>query len=1038
MNIEHCNTGKIRLPQSLFRKRSNLLGGGRDFAEEGDGSSNSGRKIPLPPFEKGDSSNSGSTRPARGAALFTMLAVLLLLSLVALMMVYRAGVQSAQTRVAADSGMLDDALRSGMAQAQAQIVAALTEADALAAQNHGAWQVLASNAGQCVRYRVRIADTARMPVTALPWAAEMAVRTALVVARPGGWRAILDPCTAPPAQLAIACREELRWHALPEEHAETLALTIADAFDENKTARRSGRSGAHGFEGLALEAVWRGTEQVMPAQAVLRQSAFYDIDYQGNWRNITRAFTVADIAPVVDEQGRTNMRVRLSAAPAMPASRAWLAQWQIFDALWRARCAQRFVPHAWRGVAATLCLACGGDAGTLEVLDNDGEFLYFSGYPETVCAPGNFISLELCDPRSAPGVLRARQQPLTDIWFVTGVLARAACAVQVDYEQPAVARAALWLGEHAINHPATNAWLYVQPGARAGQDDAAIALQVPLTRTTGAVGLQLRQADVAAMRNCGARPLQVAGWRWVRPATGATADVIDVVGTPAWQAGPRSAAAADTLAPGALWWWTDDPVLLPDAARGVVGQVPRARAGVAATVQACTLEPSPQGGWAWRLTLAANFFDREADKLRAGVVRFDHADDHAAGQMFGVLEQAANELLVQVGLRARAEQWQPQPGTTLRMDGLCAALQHVGGTLHTPLDEPVLRFAHSAGTLDQGVWQGAKDGHWARTAAVPQPVHVSTTAAVDGVSARLALAPVRAALDGAIRPTAQARFWRALDERIRPVGVRLPLAAARAIDGNAGWHTARMSVFRAGRTSWLTRDSQASWPPDFWRGHELQFPGSDQRLRIVASAGRSFSVDEAGRATADDDARITPGFSDDAHVSSQAGADGVWEWQVPAAVTLPAQLALLSYQATPTGTPARFTVALWNDLRGAWDEQCHAVPVDASDTVAAGMLTAQHIGRGGVLRARIRVDAARAWLRGLYLVSRELTGSSGAARASRSDGFAVGIEAQVVRGAAVLAQRQMRALLVRDWDECAGARQPYVRCLRFEPAGLAR
>ena len=106
--------------------------------------------------------------------------------------------------------------------------------------------------------------------------------------------------------------------------------------------------------------------------------------------------------------------------------------------------------------------------------------------------------------------------------------------------------------------------------------------------------------------------------------------------------------------------------------------------------------------------------------------------------------------------------------------------------------------------------------------------------------------------------------------------------------------------------------------------------------------------------------------------------------------------------------------------------------------VAAGRLTAQHIGRGGVLRARIRVDAARAWLRGLYLVSRELTGGSATARAGRSDGFAVGIEAQVVRGAAVLAQRQMCALLVRDWDECAGALQPYVRCLRFAPVSSAR
>jgi|GEM_PF-1777534 len=987
----------------------------------------------TPPLGKGDNSGTGRTRPARGAALFTMLAILLLLSLIAMLMVYRAGVHSAQTRVAADSGMLDDALQSGLAQAQAQISAALTDAGALAAQNRGAWQVLASNAGQWVRYRVQIADTTRVPTNALPWAADTALRAALVVARANGWRAILDPGLASPAQLSAACREELRGHALPEEHAATLALTIADAFDENKTVRRHGHAGAQGFEGLALEAVWRGAEQVMPAQAVLRQSAFYDIDYKGNWRNITRAFTVADVAPIVDDHGQTNMRVRLAAAPlALPENRAWVAQWHAFDALWRERCAQRFIPHAWRGVTATLCLACGGDAGTLEVLDNDGEFIYFRGYPETVCGPGYFITLALCDPHSEPGVLRARQQSFTDVWFVTGVLAQAACAVQVDFEQTPVDRAALWLGEHTLNRGATNDWLYVQPGARPGHADTAIAVQVPLARTTGAIGLHVRQADVAVLCNRGERPLQVAGWHWQRPATVSTTDVIDLVSAQRLQSGPPTAVAADALASGALWWWTDDPALLPDTARGVVSPVPRARAGVAATVQACVLEPSPQGGWAWRLTLAGNALSAAvADETRDGVVRLDHTDKQVADHMFGVLEQTANTLLVQVGPRARAEQWQPQPGATVRLGGLCAALQHGGGTLHTPLHEPVLRFAHTAGLFEQGVWLHGKDGHWTRTAALPQPLHANITAAVDSVSARLALTPVRAVLDGAITPTAQARFWRALDERIRPVGVRLPITAAHARSGNAGWQSAQMSVFRAGRTSWLTRDRHTSWPPDFWRGHELQFPKSDQRLRIVASAGRSFSVDAAGSATADDAARITPGFTDDAYVSSQADAEGIWEWHVPATVALPAQLALLSYQATVTGTSARFSVALWNDLRGAWDEQCRAAPVAAGDTIAAGMLTAQHIGRGGVVRVRIRADAARAWLRGLYVMSRERTGA--AACGSRADGFAVGIEAEVVRGAAVLAQRQMHALLVRDWDERAGTLQPYVRCLRFEP-----
>ncbi len=970
--------------------------------------------------------NSSSTRAARGAALFAMLAVMLLLSLVALLMVYRAGVHSAQTRVFADGTMLDDAVRSGVAQAEAVVHAALADPTALTAHEQTAWHVVSSNAEQCVRYRVRVADAARVPTHALAWPARDAVRATLVVAQPGGWRAVLDPRGASLADLTAACRDELRDHGLPEQYAAPLAMSIADAFDENMSASGGATPRAQGFEGLALEAIWRGIEQVVPAATVLRQSAFYDIDYHANWRNIMRAFTLAEVAPCVDEHGATNTRVRLSAAPlALPDTRVWLAHWRAFDALWRTRSAQRFVPHVWRGVLAVLCLPCGGAAGTLDVLDNDGEYLYFRGYPLAACAQDNFISLDLCDPRSAPGVLRARRHAFTDVWLVTGMLAQAHCAARVEYEDTPTEAAALW-HEKSAPGSGSNDWLYATP------NDTVLALQVPLTRARGAVGVHARQADVAVLGNRGVRALQVAGWRWLRPASAVTNDIIDLTEVIRVPRQPSRAAASALVQPGTLWWWTDDAALLPPAARGVASRVPRERAGVAVAVQSCTLEPSPLGGWAWRVTLRDDVVGRmRADGPHDDVVRIAPRAATAGDQAFGVIERRGNALLLHVGPRARAEQWLPHAGDTLRIGGICAAMAGTESVVQTALDESVLHVGDDTRTVAPGTWLRPHAGHWVRTAGAPQPLRMGAlTTAIDSVSARLALTPIRAAL-AAVTTPAQAPFWRALDERIRPIGACLPVAAARMTGNAAGWHPARMAVFRAGRTSWLTRAGQTTWPADFWRGYELQLPVSSQRLRIVASAGRGFSVDAPAR-TAAADARITPGFADDAYVSSDS-ADGVWTWQVPAAACLPARLHLLSYAATATSTPVRFSVALWNDVRGVWDEQCRAQPVAADDTVAVGRLTPQHISRGGLLRVRVQADAARAWLRGIYLVPGEAAGQAVVTQGLRSDGFVAEIDAEVVQGSTVLAQRRTRALLVRTWDARGDALWPVVRCARFEP-----
>lgn len=968
-----------------------------------------------------------------------MLAVLALLALVALVLVYHAGEHTAQVGVYTAASSLADGLNSAREHARALVGTPVSLPNAgVAGAGSTAWVILTSNAVETLRYRVRVSDNAGGGAVAAPWPATLAVRSVLAVPRAGGWRAVLDPRVASLGALQSACAEELRLQGLEEQHARGLALTIADAFDDNAALSMAADGSAAGFEGLALAGVWQARAQVVPAAAVVRQSAFYDVDYERFWMNIMRSFTIAATEPIVAANGATNMRVRLSDAPfETDATRGWVQQWRAFDTLWRARSPRRFIPHVWRGVRAHFCLECGGSAGTLQVLDNDADYLYFSGYPEQICAPGHFISLVLCDTASEPGSTRGKRT-LDDVWMVTGLTARVTYAARLDSTDDQRRSPVLQVmpGDRAHVYAGTNGWLYVTPMEDDGAGGASVAFTVPLSRERGVVALQLHPAETVAWRNDGVQTHYVAGWQWDRTLPGADADMITFSAATQVTCGRDNGHDGATLKPGDVWYWTTDNAALPADAHGVVSRIAPGQAGLAARVQAVVPLPSPYGGVAWRIALSG-VIGWQQTLLGGETVTWISPRAPFATGTFAIISATTHELLVHAGPWSSAAQWSPVPGSVVRIGGLRAALQQREIVLRLPTGHIAARTSVARTALPAAMWCEPTDGGWQACAATPRSSAVDI--GVDGnVQTRIKRAPAVRALHGA--PTdAQAAFWRGLNERFQAYGRVLPISAARQRNAASDWYTTRIPLTRRSGTRWQIAVGAAAWPLDLWRGLELQVPQTAARLRITGSGPRYLEVDrdDARTGAARCEGLITPLATADMVVSADRRSVGEWEWRMPSDIVLPARAALLSYRAYTTNAPVRFSVAVWNAARGVWEQLCRDTPVTTRDTVALGAIARRHIATNGCVRVRVAATGGAAWLRGLYLTPGELCGTGALMRSDgqprRSDAFTALLDAQVLRGGRLVAQQSVQALLVREWRERDGVLEPYVRCERFEP-----
>lgn len=943
------------------------------------------------------------TLAPRGAVLVLVLLVLALFSVIALWWVVRAGLQEAGA-IEYQRGL---ALRTAADSALEHAKASVADVALLPAEADSGWIVLASSATEQASYRLRVRDTAAMAEQELPWPAHVARCASAVVRTDNGWRRVADPYIAAHDTLRDACAQALRAHGADTAEAPSLALALADAYDDNLAlAEQDAR--ATGFEGLMLAGARRGDERVLPVAQILRQSAFYDVDYERDNFAIFGAFAIDAVEPVVESAWRTNTRVRLATRLADPVRQR---QWETFQQLWHEVYPDRFIPHAWRGQRALIVMECGGASTALTVRDNDGEWLYFDGYPLSACVRGRYVSIKLCSEKARPGCLTAVARGVPDVWFVTGLQARAVYRLQ-------------WYGEGGALQPDYS--VVLGTGRLQGEDTLvhakhdAVGVQVTLAPELRISMVRLSQPDIVAWRYTGAQPLQASGWQWQRSWPEQTLDTLQIV---------SNTPASALVKPGTLWLWSTGEA--GDAPRkATISFVTRDEAGMACLVRRAEIVPSPHGGWAWRITARVHPDYRWTPGYWRGAACVRAADSNLTTRSaFLVMDNTHNTLFVHAGTRAMAEDHAPLPGTWLRMGGLIDAMRRAHSMLVNPLGQTCARQAAIRSRAPAGAWMCYDNGHWRAGIPVAR-LELPTN---NTPAARIMASPAwQRAATSAPDPQALAA---ALDTLIQPHGIDLPVNAGAA---PGGWMATRTRLRRTGATAWRFARGGVRWPADFWRGAEVIFPGTDERARVRASQGDTLELDRTVRAPSRCTATLAPLAGIVFHVTANAAADATWEWRVPEDTCGPYELYVRGFCPPSTADTARLTIAAFNTRTSAFEPLVVNAVFDQHDVIAAGTLHDDHLDVRRQFRLRLTARGAPVWVRGVYLVPAARRGCARHELAGHvSDAFAVELSARITRHGEVAAQWDGTALLQRTWQGSPNALCPVLRCvqLRWQPGG---
>ncbi len=952
----------------------------------------------------------GSQAAARGTVLVLILLMLALFSVVAALWVVQASLHQADAMVYCSTVAVRAAADSALEHAKAALVFNTQPPS----RTDSGWVTLSSNAVEQVQYRVTLLDNAAAPADELRWPAMTARRASPIVPCDGGWRRIADPYTASHSILRTACQAALQQHDYEGAQAGALALALADAYDDN-LALAARQDAADGYEGVELEAARPGDNRVVPIAHVLRQSYFYDLEYQRDNFAIFGAFAIERVEPVVTSGGHTNTRVRLQTRLTHPARQR---QWEEFQSLWRQAFPARFIPHAWRGRQALIVTECGGASATLTLDDNDDEWLYFSGYPLDACVAGRYVSINLCSVRAEPGSLTPAGRGVRDVWFVTGLLTQAEYTLRIygdglEHEPDTT----LVLGED-VSSP------HRAGGLRVRSAGGVVGVDAVLESGAKISAVHMWQPEWLAWRNTGVQPLHISGWQWQRCMPERLVDAL-IAESNAHYTAQRAyeRAASPLVAPGGLWWWTTGDQPPPAGAAAVTFALPF-EAGHACVVGSCDIVPSPYGGWAWRIAARVHPDFRWTPGIWRGAVLVRACDSNApARSAYTIIDNSHAALTVHAGTRAIAEEYQPREGTWVRVGGMLDAARRGESALVNALGQTCARVARTGGRPAPGVWHQYDNGFW-RAGALPEARRAPAAAVADTSAARIAASPAwRHAVPAARDAAALADT---LNTFVSPHGIDLPVSAAPVPHG---WMSTSMPLRRSGARTWRMPRTAAPWPDDFWRGAEIVFHTTGERVRVVSSSGASLHADRPVRAASGSRADVTPIAGAAFHVAAQAPAEGAWTWRIPEDACTPLALYVRGFCPPGTGTAARMSIAVWNMRASAYQELAAGVVFDQHDVVRAGALGPEHLDAQRRVRLRVTTAGAPVWLRGLYAIPAARSGRTRAELAGWcSDGFSAHVTARVVRGGRVVAEQTGAALLVRTWQGPARRVSPMMAC----------
>jgi hypothetical protein len=1005
----------------------------------------------------------------RGIALVLVMFVLTVFSLLALAMVFFNNKDLALTdnyTVALD---VHNGVNSAVEHAKAVLAADTltvpkTPLATASSGPSGSWVRLARDDGYEVLYRWKLVDNGAVSTASLPWNAAAARQAAHVTRSATGWQRIVDPLVASHERLTRICRHALNTQTLPEQYADELALTISDAFDANSAVAFLTSDDYTGYEGVFLESVWRGDNRVIPASHIVRQSYFYDIDIVSDPLNTFKAFTIAESEPWYDPvTGTTNTRVRLSNSVHTPERNA---EWHAFTVLWQLVYPHRFIPHAWQGVTAYSVLECGGHKDRLLVLDNDTNSLYFAGYPLPECGRNRYIILDLCDDYSTPGCVSTKR-PLSDIWFVTGLVHEATYRVRIQHDSDATTPGFIPLNGRFTPEPdaGTDSW-YTITAARGQASEGFHAFRIDMQPGNRIISLCMMQSDVFAFRNTGCHDLYVSGWHWVRHTPEHIRQSYAFNSCCSRNTDPRYPDHDTfTIKPGEPWYWATDLYSLPPEVQNHISWIPLEDAGIEFKIQKSAIVPSPLGGWAWKLSINLHpDFLWVPDMWRTALCFLASKNNRPSPTPYRVIENTASELLIHAGHEEYARLCKPPEGShiwlgslvrsTIRQPSKCEnAYGHVCVPVpQLPRTPPRRHWFSPQRLLSHPVRQSATYGHQSCS-----PL----------ISSRINMTPVIQSISP--EPDVRRSLVSALDDHIAPIGQWLVPDTGTVA---RGWIYTDVTLAQTAPRQWKIAHSAVPVPDNFWKNSEIYIPVSGTRYRIVTSRAGHLAVDHSIPGTGIARACISPGFMSPMFRAISNRTESIFTWSVPASCTFPCRMCLYGFHVPSTNRPPRFSVSFWNWRSHQWIPSCITNEYNQQDIIPLGRVPSSCLSGTRTVRTKITAEGSQCWIKGMYAVSPLTVGNvsiatapsavlqeslgidSTTARAlsttwhsdprtiyadpgmqallarcaTRSDGYTVGFSVTILRNGRLVGTRSGSALLLRSWQDTGTGLEPRVRC----------
>lgn len=982
------------------------------------------------------------SRP-KGAALLLMLATLALLGIIAV--IWSLTVQTATKTSATDTtrGWRENAFKSATEHVEALITAGPEAPQNTPLNCTTPWITLSSSATAHVEYRIAIKDTALIPDTHVP-ADPYSTRYAARVANgTDGIHPVYDPRVTPLDTLIKICRKICFPYGVENKTADSMAYAIADACDDNHSLYSSDTTGIHGDEGISIVAVHPGDERIIPASALLRQSAFYDVDTDENSFNIFHAFTIDDAQPIVVAPGKTNTQIHLSSAPYEPRNTTkpgWKKAWDTFHSLWQSCYSTRFIPHQFSGIRADMHMTCGTYGDSVEIIDNDGSYLYIKGYPHATCKKDNFITLRLLDDDLDDGSLSFSH--VTDVVFITGLYPHVTYNMRGYSASPRkfpAWRTPQKCGDADVKAGAVSTnnmpvWQHVKTfsSSIAGGN---VCCELTAVKSAKYAGFHCQHPAQCVVQNNAQRSVIVTGFSLQRTTPKGIHDTFHIDSLRLPQKRTHREKNPATL-------YTGDRLLIqgsyatPYPKNAEIPSIVFApdRIGTPFRVKECIQEHSPYGGVAFRIVCDVDPLHVWKAKRWQNACVYITSADAASHIAFSLISHDSYSLRVHVGPQEFAQTYMPRKGDIIRIGSLTDSLKRTPFHVKTPFNTSTATLSVPDSFMTDNSWYMSQNNEWHPTAyskVFSITSENTSTNEYESVPNRIAELPIWKKIFSHIGADSARTLALTLDTYFITDGYAYNIADMHARYASSQWLYTEMPVVSRNNSS-CTIDVPHDIPSDFFKGWLVSFTSNDIS-RVYTSHDSVLEMYHMPDASQFTSVTLSPYGTDAGCISLVSHATNLWQWTIPPDIVLPADVVLRGSAEMNTSATARVTVAIFHPFHKKWNTRVNEKQFSQRGTLSCGTLTRDMLDKNGTLTIRVIADTPRTWLQGIYCIPKGHAGGKTRYAKRRSDAFLAQLDVRMHTPARSEGSFTRHAIVQRDWILQEGKLYPHLHIQRIYP-----